>query len=79
MNLKNYKHLIQVFLLVKVTLTKDGAQLYLIFKPIYKTMTTFSGLPDTISKWESKRLSNETFPPLFKTSKSLCPKLVWYI
>ena len=37
----------------------DGAQLYLIFQPIYRTITTFSGLRDTISEWESKELSNE--------------------
>ena len=35
----------------------DGAQLYVIFQPIYKTITTFSGLPNTISEWESNRLS----------------------
>ena len=28
----------------------DGAQLYLIFQPIYETITTFSGLKDTISE-----------------------------
>ena len=39
---------------------ENGAQLYLIFQPIYKTITTFSVLPDTISGWESKGLSNET-------------------
>ena len=36
----------------------DVAQLYLIFKPIYKTIITFSGLPHTISELESKGLSN---------------------
>ena len=35
-----------------------GAQLYLIFQPIYKTVITFSVLPLTISEWESKGLSN---------------------
>ena len=39
----------------------DGAQLYLIFQPIYKTITRYSGLPDTISEWESKGLSNEKY------------------
>ena len=34
----------------------DGAQFYLIFQPIYKIITTFSGLNDTISGWESKGL-----------------------
>ena len=28
----------------------DGAQFYLIFQPIYKSITTFSGLIDTISE-----------------------------
>ena len=37
----------------------DGAQLYLIFQLINKAITTFSDLPDTISEWESKGLSNE--------------------
>ena len=32
----------------------DGAQLYLIFQPICKTVTTFSGLPNIILQWESK-------------------------
>ena len=32
----------------------DGAQFYLIFQLIYKIITTFSGLKDTISEWESK-------------------------
>ena len=39
----------------------DGAQLYLIFQPFCKTITTYSSLKDTISEWESKGLSNETF------------------
>ena len=34
----------------------DGAQPYLIFQPIYKTIITFSGLQHTISEWESKGL-----------------------
>ena len=39
----------------------DGTKFYLLFQPIYKTITIFSGLKDTISEWESKGLSNETF------------------
>ena len=31
----------------------DEAQLYLIFQPVKKTITTFSGLPDIISELES--------------------------
>ena len=37
----------------------DGEKLYLIFQPIYKTITTFSCLQDAISEWESKGLQNE--------------------
>ena len=58
-------------------LNNDGAQLYLIFQPIYKTITTFSGLKDTISEWESKGLSNGKFKPPYKTNKILPPKRQW--
>ena len=37
----------------------------------------FSGLPYTISKWESKGLSNEKFTPPYTPNKSLSPKLIW--
>ena len=43
----------------------DGAQLYLIFQPIYKNIATFSVLSDIILEWESKGLSNEKFTPPF--------------
>ena len=56
----------------------DGAQLYLIFQPIYKTITTFSGLSDKISGCESKRFSNEKFKPPYTANKSLFLELVWY-
>ena len=65
MNLKKQKHLV-------------GAQLYLIFQPIYKTITAFSGLPDTISEWEFKGLPNEKIMLLYTTSKSLSKKLEQY-
>ena len=39
----------------------DEGQLYLIFQLIYKSITTFCGLKDKISEWESKGLSNENF------------------
>ena len=57
-------------------LNNDGAQLYLIFQPIRKTITTFSGLPDTFSKWESNGLSNEKLKLSHTTNESLSPKLV---
>ena len=49
------------FLIGQSYLKNDGAQLYLIFQPIYKTITIFSGLKDTISEWKSKGLSNGKF------------------
>ena len=55
----------------------DGAQLYLIFEAIYKFVTTFSGLPNIISEWESKRLSNGKFRTPYTANKVLSPKLVW--
>ena len=58
-------------------INNDGAQLYLIFQPIYKTITTFYDLPDIISEWECKGLSNEKIKPPFTAIKSLSPKLVW--
>ena len=61
-----------VFLLVEVIFNIDGVQLYL------QNYIRFSAHPDTISKWESKGLSNEKFWPPFTTSKSSSPKLVWY-
>ena len=45
--LKNYKHMIQVFLMVKVIFFNDGSQNFLISQSIFNTFT-FSGLTDTI-------------------------------
>ena len=55
----------------------DGAQLYLKFQPIYKTITTFPGLKNTMSEWESKGLSNEKFRPPYTVNKILSPKMLW--
>ena len=49
------------FFICHSSFNNDGAQLYLIFQPIYKTITIFSGLKDTILEWESKRFSYEIF------------------
>ena len=54
-----------------------GAQLYLIFQPIYRTITTFSGLKDIISEWESKELSKEKFTCAYVANVSVFPKLIW--
>ena len=45
------------------------------FQPIYKNITTFSGLTDRISELESKVFSNEKFTPFYKANKGLSPKL----
>ena len=56
----------------------DGVQLpYLIFQPIYKTITTFDGLKDTVSEWESKGLSNQKITCTHVTNVNVFPKLVW--
>ena len=62
--------------IVQSYFNNDGSQNYLIFQPIYKTITTFSDLTSTISEWEYKGLSNENFKPSYTPNKSLSPKLV---
>ena len=41
------------------------------------TITTFLGLPFTISEWESKGLSNEKLKPPYAANESLSLKLLW--
>ena len=53
----------------------DRTQPFSIFQPICKTISTFFGLSDIISEWESEGLSNEKFKPPYTTNKSLSPKL----
>ena len=36
----------------------DGEQLYLLFQPVYKTITKFLDVKDTILGWKSKELSS---------------------
>ena len=55
----------------------DKAQLNLIFQPIYKTITIFSDLPNIVSEWEFKGLSNEKFRPPSTTNNALSLKLEW--
>ena len=40
-----------------------GAQCFLIFQPIYKTISAFSGLPSTTLELKSKGLLNEKIKP----------------
>ena len=44
---------------------------------MYKTITTFSVLKYTISKWEFKELSNEKFTCSYVANIIVCPKLIW--
>ena len=55
----------------------DEVQLpYLIFQPIYKTITTFDCLKDTVSEWQSKGLSNQKITCTHVTNVNVFPKLV---
>ena len=49
----------------------------MILQPLYKAITTFSGLPYTISEWEYKKLSNEKFTPPYTANKCLSQKVIW--
>ena len=55
----------------------DGSENFLMFQPINKTSTTFSGLPEEVTEWESKRFLNKYFKSPYTANHSLCPKLVW--
>ena len=55
----------------------DRSQNFLIFQGIYNTLTTFSGLSNTIAESESKGLSNEKINPPFTANKSFSPKNLW--
>ena len=57
--------------------SNDTAQLYLISKPVYKTVKTFYGLKETIPEWESKGYSNEKFTCAYIANVSVHPKLIW--
>ena len=62
-----------MFLFCKSYFNNDGARLCLIFQLIKKTVTVFFGLPDIISEWEPKKLSNEKFTSPSTSNKSLSP------
>ena len=49
------------FFISQIFFHNDAAQLYLIFQPIYKIFTTFSGIIDRISEWKSKGLPDKKF------------------
>ena len=47
------------------------------FQPIYKTITTFSGLKDVTSEWESEGFLNENITCADVANVNVCPKLIW--
>ena len=75
--LKKLKTFDSGIFIVQSYFNNDEAQLYLIFQPIYRTTTTFSGIQNIISGWKSKGLSNKKFRPLYTSNKILSAKLVW--
>ena len=77
MNLKKLKTFDSSLFIGQTYFNKDGPQLQLLFQPIYKTITTFYGLIDTISEWESRGLSSEKFTCAYIAKVSVCPKLIW--
>ena len=79
MNLKKLQTFDSNLFIGQSYFNNDGAQLYLIFQPIYKTITTFSGLSNTTSEWESKRLSNEKFKPPHTANKCLQSWYGWIV
>ena len=77
MNLKKLQTFHSSLFVDQSCFNNDGAKLYLVLQPIYKTITTFSGFKDTISEWESRWLSNEKFTCAYIANISVCPKLIW--
>ena len=49
-----YKHLIQFFVLVKITLAMMDHKSYQTFQPIFKTFVMPAGLQKAIVAWEPK-------------------------
>ena len=55
-------------------LGNDESQNFLTFQRINKTITTFSGLPNTISEWKFKRLRDEKMRLLLQQTKVFLQK-----
>ena len=75
--LKNQKHLNQVFLLVKATFISDGAQLYLIFQPLHYTLARLDDTERIVSQ-KSKGLSTETRTTPTTSDNSFAPSTSQY-
>ena len=77
MNIKKHRHLTQVFLLVKVTFSDDGAQLHLIFQALYCTLKRLDNIEKVVS-WKPKYLSAEKFTTVTTIDNNLSPSVNWY-
>ena len=51
---------------------EDGAQHYLVFQPVFMYFTLHS---NWVTKWKSKRLSNESLEVVSKTNNALTPSV----
>ena len=63
--------------MLKVTFFNDGSQNCSIPQPIFNTFTMFSGLTDTISRWESNSKSNKEVKPPIISNHSIFQKHRW--
>ena len=72
--MKNYKHLTQVFLSVKVTLVMLDHNISKYFNQLTKLLHR---LLAAVRKWGSKRLSNEKLKFPFTVNSRFSPKQVW--
>ena len=62
-------------------LNNDGAQFYLIFKPILETIKiyAFPASKDKVSEWISKGVSNKRFAPIYTENKIFSPEVIFFI
>ena len=84
MNNKNYKikqKKLQTFdssfFIGQSYLFNDGAQLYLIFQPLYYTLKILGDIEKFVS-WKSKGLSTKKLTTPTTTDNSLSPSISWY-
>ena len=74
--LKNYKHLLQAILEVKIILMKMS-QNYLVFQPIIRYFKIIANTK-YVSWWKSKGLSDEAITPYATSDNSLTPLIDHY-
>ena len=80
MNWKSYKHWIQAILEVKSHFEEDGAQNYLVFRPMYRYFEIIAGVGNGshIYYWKSKGLSDEGINYIKTSNYSVIPYLDYY-